>query len=64
MTNSVRHLINAVICALVLVHAVYWLVSGHMETATELRIGLVFAQALLGLVGAIWFWTRSRGVSS
>jgi hypothetical protein len=64
MTGSARHLINAVICGLVLAHAIYWFASGRMETATELRIGLVVAQAILGLVGVIWFWSRSRGAST
>jgi hypothetical protein len=64
MTGSARHLINAVICGLVLAHAIYWLASGRMETATELRIGLVVAQAIVGLVGMIWFWSRSRRAST
>jgi high-affinity Fe2+/Pb2+ permease len=64
MTKSARHLINAVICGLVLAHAIYWFVSGRMETATELRIGLVVAQAILGFVGVIWFWSRSRGAAN
>ena len=64
MTRSARHLINAVICGLVLAHAIYWFASGRMETATGLRIGLVVAQAILGLVGVVWFWSRSRGAST
>ena len=64
MTRSARHLINAVICGFVLAHAIYWFASGRVETATEIRIGLVVAQAILGLVGVIWFWSRSRGAST
>lgn len=63
MTNASRHRINAVICLLVLAHAVYWFVSGRMEFASNLRIGLVVAQAVLGLGGAAWFWSRSRGAT-
>jgi hypothetical protein len=63
MSKAQRHLINAVICLLVLAHAVYWFVSGGTATATNLRIVLVVAQAALGLLGAVWFWSRSRGAS-
>jgi hypothetical protein len=64
MTGSARHLINAVICGVVLAHAIYLFASGRLETATEIRIGLVVAQAIAGLVGVIWFWSRSRGAST
>ena len=64
MTRSARYLVNALVCALVLAHAIYWFVSGRMETATELRIGLVVAQAIVGFLGVIWFWSRSRGAST
>jgi hypothetical protein len=64
MTPSARHLINAVICGLVLAHAIWWFATGRMETATQLRIGLVVAQAIVGLFGVIWFWSRSRGAST
>jgi hypothetical protein len=63
MNKATRHRINAVICLLVLAHAIYWYLSGHLEFATPLRKGLLVAQALLGLGGAVWFWNRSRGVS-
>jgi len=61
MTNASRHRINAVICLLVLAHAVYWFMTGRAEFASTFRIGLVVAQAVLGLGGAAWFWSRSRG---
>jgi len=63
MNKSSRHRINALICLLVIAHAVYWFVSGRMELASNARIGLVVAKALLGLGGAVWFWSRSRGAS-
>jgi high-affinity Fe2+/Pb2+ permease len=55
-----RHQINAVVCAVVLAHAIYWFISGESQTATGLRTSLVVAQAILGLVGAVWFWQRAR----
>jgi hypothetical protein len=63
MTKAARYRINAAICALVLAHAIYWFISGRMEFATDMRIGLVVAQAVLGLIGVVWFWSRSRGFS-
>jgi hypothetical protein len=63
MTKTARYRINAAICALVLVHAIYRFVSGRTEFATDLWVGLVVAQAVLGLIGVIWFWSRSRGFS-
>jgi len=63
MNKATRHRINAVICLLVLAHAIYWYLSGQIEFASPLRKGLLVAQALLGLGGAVWFWNRSRGVS-
>jgi len=63
MTKASRHRINAVICLLVLAHAVYLFVTGRLEFATNLRIGLAVAQAVVGLGGAVWFWSRSRGAA-
>jgi hypothetical protein len=63
MTKASRHRINAVICLLVLAHAVYLFLSGRMEFASNLRVGLAVAQVVLGLGGAVWFWSRSRGAT-
>jgi hypothetical protein len=63
MNTALRHLINAAICVLVLAHAIYLFVSDQLEGATDLRIGLAVAQGVLGLVGALWFWNRSRSYS-
>lgn len=63
MTRSARYLINAAICALVLAHAIWWFATGRSATATDVRTGLVVVQAILGLVGVIWFWRRSRQFS-
>jgi hypothetical protein len=64
VTKTTRHRINAAICALVFAHAVYWFVSGDMQSATGFRIGTYVAQAVAGLAGAIWFWSRSRGFTT
>ena len=63
MNKVWRHRINAVICLLVLAHAVYLFATGRMEFASNLRIGLAVAEAVLGLGGAVWFWSRSRGAA-
>jgi hypothetical protein len=63
MSRSVRFLVNAVLLLLVAAHAVYWFAMGRAEFATDLQIGLRAAQAVAGLVGAIWFFVRSRSVA-
>jgi hypothetical protein len=57
-------LVNAVLCLLVGGHAVYWFATGRSEFASDLRIGLVAAQAIVGFAGAIWFFVRSRSVAN
>ena len=64
MSRSVRFLLNAVLCLLIGAHAIYWLAMGRAEFASDVRIGLVIAQAVVGFGGAIWFFIRSRAVSS
>ena len=59
MSRSVRFLINAVVCLLVGAHAVYWFATGRAELASDTRVGLVVAQAVVGFAGAIWFFVRS-----
>ena len=63
MSGVSRHRINAAICLLVLVHAIYRFVSGNLEPGLNLRTALIVAQGLLGLAGAVWFWSRSRGMA-
>jgi hypothetical protein len=60
MNRSMRHQINAAVCALVLGHAVYWFISGEAYTATALRTGLAVGQATLALIGFVWFLRRAR----
>jgi hypothetical protein len=63
MNKAMRYRVNAGICALVLAHAVYLFTSDRLEAATDFRIGLAVAQGVLGLLGAVWFWNRSRTFS-
>ena len=63
MSTALRHRINAAICVLVLAHAIYLFATDRLEGATDLRIGLAVAQAVLGLLGALWFWNRARSFS-
>lgn len=64
MSRSVRYVINSLLCLLVGAHAVYWFLMGRAEFASEVRVGLVVAQAVLGFAGAVWFFMRSRGAQS
>ncbi len=61
MSTASRHRINALICVVLLGHAIYWFAIGSAAGATGLRVGLAVAQAAVGAVGALWFWFRSRG---
>src|SRR5690606_29469869 len=51
MSKAGRFRLNALICVLVLAHAIWWFLSGQIETASTLRTALVVAQAVLGLGG-------------
>jgi high-affinity Fe2+/Pb2+ permease len=62
--RPMQHRFNALICALVLAHAIYWFFSDSFETATTLRTSLRAAQAVLGLFGMVWFWRRSQQSSA
>jgi hypothetical protein len=62
MSRSARFLVNALLCLLVAGHALYWFAMGRAELASDVRIALVVAQAVVGFAGAIWFFMRSRSV--
>jgi hypothetical protein len=64
MSRSARFIVNAVLCLLVAGHAVYWFATGRAELAPDFQVGLRVAQAVLGFAGAIWFFVRSRNVST
>ncbi|HEX6997163.1 MAG TPA: hypothetical protein VF322_03400 [Gammaproteobacteria bacterium] len=61
MRKQTRHQINLFICALVLAHAAYWFWSGNHEFATAPAVALRAAQAVVGLLGIVWFWRRAQG---
>lgn len=60
MRASPRHYVNALVCAIVLAHAIYLFAAGRLETATALRTSLAIAQAVLGAIGVVWFLARAR----
>jgi hypothetical protein len=63
MTRSSRYRINVAICVLVLGHAIYRFVN-RPEVASDLWLGLVVAQGVLGAFGVVWFWIRARGAAA
>ena len=63
MTRPTRHRINAAICVAVLLYAIYQFATGDVSAGGPLRPWLVGAEAVLGAVGAIWFWRRSLGAA-
>jgi hypothetical protein len=60
MVRLSTHRISAVICVLLLARAVYWFGTGRQASASAFEIGLAAAGGVVGLLGAIWFWYRSR----
>ena len=59
MTRPTRHRINAAICVLVFAYAVYQFATGDIRSGSQLQAWLIGAEAVLGVIGAIWFWRRS-----
>ena len=64
MSRSARFLVNSALCLLVAGHAVYWFATGRADFAPDFQIGLRVAQAVVGFAGAVWFFVRSRSVST
>ena len=64
MSRSARYLVNTLLCVLVGAHAIYWFATGQAEFASGMLVSLRVAQAVIGFAGAIWFYSRSRGVAS
>ena len=60
MVRLSTHRVSAVICVLLLARAVYWFGTGRQASASAFEIGLAAAEGVVGLLGAIWFWHRSR----
>ena len=64
MSRKGRYLLNAVVLLLIGAHGVYRFTTQREELAAEgLWLGLVVAQAVVGIAGAVWFFARSRQVS-
>ena len=64
MSKSARYLVNAIVCLAVGVYALYWFAAGRAASAPSLSIGLAVAGAVVGLGGAVWFYSRSRSAAS
>jgi hypothetical protein len=65
MARNVRYLVNAIVLLLIGAHGIYRFTTERAElTSDGLSLGLVIAQVVVGLGGAIWFFVRSRSVSS
>jgi len=63
MSKGSRHRVNAVVCLLALVYALYWFGTGRMDGAPGWRVGLMGALVVLGIGGAFWFLRRARGAA-
>jgi hypothetical protein len=63
MSKATRHRVNAVLCLLALVYALYWFVTGRMDGASGWRVGSMSALVVLGIGGAVWFLRRARGAA-
>jgi hypothetical protein len=59
MTQQKRYLVNAAICVLVLAHAIYRYVT-RPEVPSEIWLGLVAAEGVMGAFGIAWFLLRAR----
>jgi Na+-driven multidrug efflux pump len=60
MSKPTRYRINAAICAVPVVHAIYWFASGNVKDATGFWIAFFVAEGVIGILAAIWFLSRSR----
>jgi hypothetical protein len=63
MSKASRHRVNAVVCLLALVYALYWFVTGQMDEAPGWRVGMMGALGVLGIGGAVWFLYRARAAA-
>jgi hypothetical protein len=64
MSRNVRYLVNAVVLLLIGAHGIYRFTTERAELSDGITLGLVVAQIVVGIGGAIWFFVRSRSVSS
>ena len=64
MAKNVRYLVNAVVLLLIGAHGIYRFATERAELSDGISLSLVVAQIVVGIGGAIWFFVRSRSVSS
>lgn len=64
MAKNVRYLVNAVVLLLIGAHGIYRFTTERAELSDGVSLGLVIAQIVVGMGGAIWFFVRSRSASS
>jgi hypothetical protein len=65
MSRNVRYLVNAIVLLLIGAHGVYRFSTERPDLSSDgIGLGLVIAQVVVGFGGAIWFFVRSRSVSS
>jgi hypothetical protein len=65
MARNVRYLVNAIVLLLIGAHGIYRFTTDRAELGSDgIGLGLVVAQVVVGFGGAIWFFVRSRSVSS
>ena len=64
MAKNVRYLVNAIVLLLIGAHGIYRFTTERAELSDGITLGLVVAQIVVGIGGAIWFFVRSRSVSS
>lgn len=64
MARNVRYLVNAIVLLLIGAHGIYRFTTERTQLDSDgFALGLVVAQVVVGLGGAIWFFVRSRSVS-
>jgi len=64
MTRNVRYVLNACVLLFIGAHGVYRFATERTQLDSDgFALGLVVAQVIVGIGGAIWFFVRSRGVS-
>jgi hypothetical protein len=63
MQKNVRYRVNAIVLLAIGAHGIYRFATERAELSDSVSLGLVIAQIVVGLGGAIWFFVRSRSVS-